>query len=438
MINASPAEVNADRRIVWHFTPGAVLPVGVRLECSAPCELYGFVVAFVNGVVLGEVKIERTFYANEFFYVPITYFPCIELPATVHFMLDTQEIAKPLVIHSAEDVMAMIGPGEITVEDLHLEGGLLRGNIVNLTNGVFTPSAFVKLNGLIVRAAILEPARLRNVGGTSAKFAVSIRPNDFLNDGLLVEVHLVGADHPLASFSYSRDSLSGEAERLLKLSERLRQLEKSSVLHVELLKVSVEQRLNLQQERLDAFIEYGMALILDNLAGPGGHGDPLVLSNAVKQLRVIDARDDSKSTPVVKPSSIVVPLETAGFAVGWYDLESNDDGDFRWMSQNGLIRNPDVSRPISEVQITVSQVYGSPTPTIRAFLDDQELSASTRKEGAVFVLTLKPPPGAIARGESLMLESFAVGCPATDKGTSDNRVLSISAAYVLFRYDPRA
>jgi hypothetical protein len=438
MTEAAPNEVNADQKHVWHFTPGATLPGCVRLECRVACGLDGVVVAIVNGVVLGEIKIERTFYTNEYFYLPIRYFPYIELPATVHFMLDAEEIARPLVINSAEDVMAMIGPGEITVEDLHLDGGLLRGNIINLTNGVFMPLAYVKLNGLIVRSAILEPARLRNVGGTSAKFAVPIRPTDFLNEGLLVEVHLAGVDHALASFSYRRDTLSGERERLIKLSEKLRQLEKSSVLHVELLKAAVDQRLNLQQERLDAFIEYAMALILDNIAGPGGRSDPAAFSSAVKQLRAIDNRVESRNSPVVKPASIAVPLDSSGFAVGWYDLESNDAGYFRWMSQNGLVRNPDVSRPIADVQITVSQVYASPAPTIRAFLDDQELSASTRREGGVFVLTLKPPPGAIARGESLMLESFAVGCPATDEGTSDNRLLSISAAHVLFRYDQRA
>jgi len=438
MTGASPVPVNAGQTHVWHFTPGAALPGCVRLECGVPCGLEGIVTAFVNGVVLGEIKIERTFYASDYFYVPIKYFPCVELPATVHFMLASQEIAQPLVIQSAEDVMAMIGPGEITVEDLHLEGGLLRGNIINLTNGVFSPSAFVKLNGLIVRSAILEPARLRNMGGTIAKLAVPIRPNDFLNDGLLVEVHLAGIDHPIATFSYRRETLSGEGAQLLKVSERLRQLEKSSVLQVELLKASVDQRLNVQQERLDSFIEYAMALILDNLAGPGGRGDPAALSNAVKQLRAIDARVESKTAPIAKPASIPVPLDTAGFAVGWYDMESNEGGYFRWMSQNGLIRNPDVSRPISSVQITISQVYASPAPTIRAFLDDQELSASTRREGALFILTLKPPPGAVARGESLMLESFAVGCPATDEGTSDNRLLSISAAHVLFHYDQRA
>ena len=438
MNGASPDEVSGARTQVWHFTPGAALPGGVRLECRVPCALDGVVTAYVNGVVLGEIKVERTFYSSEYFFVPVTYFPCIELPANVHFMLEAAEIASPLVIHSTEDVMAMIGPGEFTVEDLHLEGGLLRGVVINTTNGVFMPSAFVKLNGLIVRSAILEPPRLRNTSGTSSKLAVPIRSSDFLNDGLLVEVHLAGVDHPVASFAYRRETLSGEGERLIKVSERLRQLEKSSVMQVELLKAAVEQRLNIQQERLDAFIEYAMALILDNLAGPVGRGDPAALSNAIKQLRAINMRVESKTAPVIKPASIAVPLDSPGFAVGWYDVEANDAGAFRWMSQNGLVRNPDVSRPISDVRITISQVYGSPAPTLQAFLDDQELLASTRREGAVFVVTLKPPPGVLASGESLMLKSFAVGCPATDEGTSDNRLLSISAAHVLFHYDERA
>ena len=423
----------------WHFVPAGPAPGGVRLDCKAPCGIEGVVTAYVNGVALGDIRVEQTFYENEHFTVPIRYFPYVELPATLHFLLEDQEIAKPLAIQSGEEVMAMLGPGDFTVEDLRLEGGLLRGQIINATNGVFSPSAYVKLNGLVVRSAILEPPRLRNTGGTTAKLAVPIRPGDFVQDGLHIEVHLAGVDHPVASLSYRRETLAGEGERLLKLSERVRQLERSSVLQVELLKSAVEERLNIQQERLDAFIEYAMALILDNLAGPaGGRVDAAALTNSLKQLRAPDARVDVKSPPVAKPASIAVPLDSASFAVGWYDLETNASGYFRWMSQNGLIRNPDVSRPVTEVRVTISQVYGAPAPMIRAFLDDAELAASVRREGAVFVATLKPAPGAAPRGESLVLESFAVGCPATDEGTSDTRLLSISTSHVLFHYEAPA
>jgi hypothetical protein len=281
----------------------------------------------------------------------------------------------------------------------------------------------------------MEPARGRDEGGSSARFAVPIRPGDFVESGLSIDVFVMGVDYPIANFTYLRSDPAAETRRLIELDEKLRQMQKSTFLQIEMLRDSLEQRLAVQQERMDTFVEYAMSLIIDKLAAPLESLDPADFLDALRHLGTTNAAASVASPVSLPPSTASLSLDAPALAFGWYDVETNGDGDFRWMGQTGIIRNPYISRPLSRVELTVSQVYGASEPTLRATLDEQELAASVKKSGRVFMVNFAAPANRKLTGESVQLESFVTGCPAVDHGNTDERILSIAVTHIKLYYD---
>jgi hypothetical protein len=415
------------------FDSPAVLSAKIRLCCVDACDVSGVVIAYVEGITAGELTCSQAFAAGDFLDIPIRYFPHVSLPAKMRFVLGEVDIAEPLTIAGLEDVMTLLGHGHIHVGPLSLENSLLRGTIVNTSNSVNAASAFIKINGHVVRSAVVEPARGRDEGGSSARFAVPIRPGDFVESGLSIDLFVMGVDYPVAHFTYLRSDPDTQSRRLIEIDEKLRQMQKSTLLQIEMLRDSLEHRLTVQQERMDTFVEYAMSLIVDKLAGPLEALNPADFLDA---LRHLGTSNGSVALPVsMPPSTASLALDAPALSFGWYDVETNGDGDFRWMGQTGLIRNPYTSRPLSRLELTVSQVYGASEPMLRATLDDQELSASVKKNGKVYLVNFTAPADRKLTGESMHLESFVTGCPAVDHGNTDERILSIAVTHVKIYYE---
>jgi hypothetical protein len=105
------------------------------------------------------------------------------------------------------------------------------------------------------------------------------------------------------------------------------------------------------------------------------------------------------------------------------------------MGQTALVNNPYPSLPISKVDFLISQVYGAAEPLLRATADDVEFNVTTSKFGGHFLVSFSPPSGTQEiYAQSIRVESFHSGSPATDEGTTDTRTLSVSALKAEFHY----
>ena len=414
----------------------ALLPRFLRLTFGAVCDIRGHVDVLVRGITVSSVKAEQRFEPGQFIDLPVNSFPGVQLPASLRICVGDEEIAAPVLVKSAEDVMALVGQSEIEAENLSLEAGLLRGTLLLRNNAVSTPHAFARINGVVIRSAVVEPPIVKDTGGAYCRFAVPVRPADFVESGLAIDLHVSGIDYPLANFTYTRVDPAAETSRLLRLEEELRQTQKKAAVQMELLTSDFQRRLTLQQERVDAFIEYATSILLDNVVNAFEHkSDPASFLLALKEAQMNSVGPSTAELTAQAIERSDAKVESDQFAFGWYDVERNENGLFRWMSQTGLLNNPYPNLPLAKVDLLITRVYGAEEPLLRAVVDDVEFDTITTKRDRHFIVSCIPPHGGPdVYGQSLRLESFHTGCPATDEGTNDTRTLSIQATKAEFHY----
>ncbi|MFC7608253.1 hypothetical protein [Teichococcus aestuarii] len=413
------------------------MPRFLRLTFGEACSIAGDIEVLARGIPISSLKVEQSFEPGQFLDLPVNSFPNVQLPVNLCICVGEEEIAAPLLIKSSEDVMALVGQGEIEARDLSLEAGLLRGTLHLNGNAVSVPNAFIRTNGVVIRSVVVEPPVGKDTGGAYCRFAVPIRPSDFVESGLSVDLHVSGIDHPLANFTYARVDPSAEASRLLKLEEELRQAQKKISIQTEMLSGSFQRRLALQQERVDAFIEYATSILLDNVANAFEQkSDPASFLLALSEARANTLGPTAAKVAVKAIDEVEIDVDSENFAFGWYDVEQNDKGPFRWMSQTGLLNNPYPHLPLAKVDLVITRAYGAEEPLVRAVVDDVEFTAITtsRTDQAFNVSWVPPQNSSAVFGQSVRLESFHAGSPATSEGTNDTRILAIAATKAKFYY----
>ncbi|MBB5372755.1 hypothetical protein [Acidocella aromatica] len=416
----------------------SLLPQRLRLTFGVPCAIKGNIDVLVRGILLSSTQVAGKFEAGQHIDLPVNYFPNVQLPGQLRICFGDEEIAPPLAIKSPEDVMALVGQGEIKAENLSLEAGLLRGSLVLRGNAASIPHAYIRLNGVVIRSVVVEPPAARDTGGAACRFAVPIRPADFVESGLNIDLHVSGIDYPLANFSYTRNDPAADGQRLLKLEEEMRQLQRSASAQVEMLNANFQRRLTLQQERVDAFIEYATSIVLDHFANAfETKSDPMTFLRALTEARSQTVSGETAQIQSQAIHNAEARVDSNLFAFGWYDLERNDSGPFRWMGQTALVNNPYPNLPISRMDFLITHVYGAAEPLLRVTADDVEFNVTTSKFGGHYLVTFSAPQGAQEiYAQSIRVESFNSGCPATDEGTTDTRILSVAAEKVDFHYRP--
>jgi hypothetical protein len=387
------------------------------------------------------------FATGDLFEIPVRYLPQVELPATMQFVEREygQVIAEPYVLSSVEPAMVLLGPGEFTVENLALDNGLLRGTLVNRVNGIAAPTLFARINRVVVRQVTVEQARPLDECGSARRFGVPVRIADLTDTGLSVELYVVGIDGPVSTFGYLRTDITAIERSLIETEERIRQMQQSATLHFASVSADFQRRLARQQERLDSFAEYASSLLFDNLlAGTRGSGslepdalaDPAARSGFRRLLRVPDERTpDSDIVPAQHLTWAEVALASDGFVFGWYDLENDKAETFRWMGPVGILLNPQPSRPVARVEVTIGQVYGAFEPALGGCLDGEDAMVDilSVQDGflARFALDKSKDPLLI---RALRIESSVIGCPAQDYDGEDERMLSVAVTKVVFHY----
>jgi hypothetical protein len=123
---------------------------------------------------------------------------------------------------------------------------------------------------------------------------------------------------------------------------------------------------------------------------------------------------------------IALPVDSALFGAGWYDVEYLNETQFRWMASQGVIFNPQPGLPCTLISLKLAGVYGARSPMIDCYLDDVAADVRIEEQGGGFFVAISPPGCNPRPYTRLRIESRASGCPADDSRGTDSRLLSLN------------
>jgi len=425
----------------------------VRLSCPEPMRMADEVAAFLCGIELGRSRIEGHFDAGDVIEFPIDYLPWVELPAQIHLvdLVSRKDICEPIALATHDQAVALVGLGETTVENLAIDQGLLRGVAINRTNGLIRPQMFARINGVLPRPISIDPPRLLDDGGAHFRFAAQLHPTDLIENGLTVDIFLIGFDTPLASIAFQRADVDDMARRVVELEAQLEQTRTTAAFKISSLNAEIAARLDAMQERIDTFIEYAGSFIFDRIAAvevPTQAGvEPLTPGQRQKVdafleiVRGAGGPNGKELVPAQLPAaseSLALALRSMSFSYGWYDVEDADGRSFRWMAGDAIVANPQPSLPVRSVTIDVHAVFGAEQPMIRAAFDSKPARVAIGKAPGNrpgWQLKLTPPrQQKSAECLAINLASLVSASPAQARTGHDNRILSIAVTGVTFHY----
>ncbi len=428
---------------------GAVFQA-VRLTSPIRTTMNAEIAAYICGIKVGQSRIEGEFEPGDIVEFPIDYLPWVELPAEIQFVdVETgMTVSDPLKIATNEDAVALIGLGDIKVEQISIEQGLIRGTAVNRVNGLIRPQMFARINGLVPRAISVDPPRLLDDGGASFQFAAQLHPSDLCENGLTAEIFVIGKDGPLTSVAYQRADIDDVTKRLVELEAELAQLKTATAFKMKSLNNDIAARMDILQTRMDTFIEYAASFMFDRVAATEVPSQPSAPALAADIRAKVDqflaiVREGPGRTAEVKAgesaaNSVAVALRSPSFSYGWYDVEEDKGGAYRWMAGDAIIFNPEPGRPVKEVKLRVVRVYGADKPLLRCTLDSRPATIRAQRQAGrppVWHLTVTPPAGQEPNlCHTLNIASLLSSSPAHVEGSDDSRILAIAVSDVVFEY----
>lgn len=421
----------------------------IRMSCVGHAELDDVVVAYVNGIKVGENYISGIFRAGEIIEYPIQYLPFVDLPSEIRFarMRDGVEIATPFTLKTPADAVALVGLGDVRIESLSIEHGVVRGVAVNRVNGLLRPEMFAKINGVVPRGVVVDQHRLLDDGGASFQFHVRLEPQDLTENGLTIDMFVIGKDGPLSSIVYRRADPDDSERRIIQLESRLDQSQQATGYQIQALDNEITARIGLLQDRIDAFIEYSASLLFDRVAATDVQhvaGAPALDAGKQKKMQMFldlvksgaKTRGEMSDRPHTTDRQ-VVPLRSSAFSQGWYDVELDDGDEYRWMASEAIVFNPAPEKKVLEVQISVLGIYGAELPMLNCFFDGTPANVLRERSaaGGPLVLRFQAPKGkAPISCDMLRIESMVSASPAALEGSSDQRLLSIAVSQIAFVY----
>ncbi|AMJ61166.1 hypothetical protein [Bosea sp. PAMC 26642] len=425
----------------------------LRLSCLTSFTMDEDVGAYLCGIRIGLSRIEGSFELGDVIEFPIDYLPWVELPADIRLVTtrDNIEIAGPYRLSTRDEAIALVGMGEVRVENLTIEQGMIRGVAVNRVNGLLHPQMFARINGLVPRTISVEPPRLLDDGGASFQFAAQLHPADLGENGLTAEIFLVGQDAALTSIAYRRADVDDLTKRIVEFETQLSQVTKSTAFKFKTLNSDVTARMDVLQQRIDAFIEYAASFMFDRVAAtevpvqPGAAPLPPELRAKVDSfldtIRAGSPKAAELAAGEVAPKTVAVPLRSPSYSFGWYDVEEEGGVEFRWMAGEAMVFNPQPEREVVEVAVSLVGVYGAEKPLIRAAFDTKAVNVvAERGKTRKAPWRLRLSAGASLPGhpgltcQALSLSSMLTSSPAHVEGNSDSRMLSIAVSEVVFTY----
>ena len=401
-------------------------PGVLRLRCSRPFAATG-VSAWLNGIEVGHLPLPASPRHGDELSLTLTRLPRVPLPTELRLGTAELDLAAPVPLASPADAEALMGPGLWRAENLSLCHGVLHGELHNADNALAEPRPFARVNGSLARPLLLGlPATLAD-GAALWPFQLPLQAEDLSESGLTLALHVAAQQAPLATLAWGRAEPA--TERLVALETRL---EEATQAHAaSLAQLAAEQRrLHLEQrDRIDAFIEYAGALLLDRLAGTAS------AATAPDALRTLIAN----AAPLPLAPDATAPLGgtvlpgSAGFSFGWHQLERDAGGEFRWMGAAAAITNPNPRQAVAAVLVHLRHLHGADSPAVSATLDGAAATTTLEGEGpANWRLRITPAGAAPCR--TLRLASARHPSPAELGTSADTRPLSVAVSRVEFLF----
>jgi hypothetical protein len=404
-------------------------PAGLQLRALQACAPGKVLRAWCRGIEVGRLALGDGIAADAVLEVPITRLPCVPLPASIRFAAapDGPELAAPWTVTGPDVALTLLGPPASVLEDLRLDHGMLRGTGIERRNGLLRPVLHAIVNGTLARAVQVEAPVPLAEGGCAFRFALALEATDLTGSGLHIALHAPGLEAPLARFAWV-PALPGQ-DGMAALEARLLRLEQAGETALAMLQANLNQRFAQQQERIDAFIDAAASLLLDRLIVPD---DP---ASALRALIAAATSPEPVSTQaeVLGDQAVLAPQDT-GFDLGWHGAEEDAGGNFRWMTLQGMLRNPAPLRPVAGVLVEIGHLYGAPAPCIEAGFDATPCLVAVEPLGAHHYRLRISPAGGPFPCRLLRLQALAGGSPAEDGVSGDDRVLSIAVTRVVFDY----
>jgi hypothetical protein len=406
----------------------------LHLRCTAPFVAAG-ITAWLDGIEVGHLRLPSAPRPGDDLSLPLARLPRVPLPAELRLGTAERDLAAAIPLRTPADAAALFGAGQWRAEDLALRHGVLHGALRNADNGLAEPQPFARVNASLSRPLLLgQPATLAD-GAALWPFQLPLQPDDLLEAGLTIVLHVANQEAPLATLAWSRLGADAQAQRLTALEARLQEAMEAS--DARLAQLGAEQRrLHLEQQaRVDAFIEYAGALLLDRVAAtasaPTAEAADLAALRALIASAAPLAALAGQAAPDV-PDSTVLPASPQ-FSFGWHQLERDAGGDFRWMGEVAAITNPSPDRAVAQVVVHLRHLYDADRPALTARLDGAQASTTVEGEGpADWRLRITPTGPVPCR--TLRLTSKHHASPAERSSSTDTRVLSVAVSRVEFRF----
>lgn len=419
--------------------PAASFPCQARLEAGRlimlrallPFRAQGGIAAYLDGHELARLPLEGPVKPGQELELTLRRLPRAELPGAIRFATadGATEIAPPLALASGAAAAQLFGPGLWSAEEVRVELGVLRGLLRNDSNALAEPVAFARINGVATRPLLLGRPVVPNDGMAIWPFELPLKPEDLMEAGIALTVHVAGQVAPLASLAWGRAWAGEEAARLVAMEARMAELERVTEARLAQLQAERVQLVQAQQARLDAFLEAAGALLLDRATEGAEAG--------LAALRAVSAEADRRAAELSPPPReaphLLLPLDSPAFRAGWHLPERDDKAAFRWMAASGVVDNPAPERLVGAVEVETVYLWRAEAPDVAARLDGTGLAvALLPAEPGRFRLRLTPPQPMLA--ERFLLDSRTSGSPAQDGVSADDRVLSLAVTSLVFEY----
>lgn len=421
---SDPAAIRFD---ATRLGPGALL-LTAGDDFDADTEL----VAWVEGIELGRVRLLGSLRVGETFSLPCGYFPHVALPCEVRIGTtdETFDVAAGLTLHSADEVELLVGPGRLEDVRLRVVNGYLEGSADNLSNGLGRPALLCRVNGRLYRAVEHVGARRRSAGGARLTFRVKLEATDFVETGIGYEIVQMPAHDVLAAIAFAPGILPELSRGVVRLEAGLEGLGRRLDLEVGKLREEAVRREREADATMEGVLEYVLALAHDTLMKPA---DQRGAAGAGIYRRIVERAGrlpEPTADRHIRPSS---PY----FIDGWHEVEIDPRGyDFRWMGLRASLLNPQPAMPVSSLTLTVSATAGEGPPQITATFDADPVRVRVvaSANGTPYTVEIEP-----ARPGPATAHVVYLGCGQIvplEKHPEERRVLTQAVMGVTWRYRP--
>jgi hypothetical protein len=416
----------------------------VRMLCAQPVDLKEEVCAYVAGIRIGSSPIEGTFEPGDIIEYPVTYLPWVELPAEIRFVSERsgEEVCDPLRLSSHYEAVALVGVGEAVVQTVAIDQGMIRGLVINRVNGLIRPQMFARINGVVPRTITVEQPRLLDDGGASFQFSAQLHPADLGENGLTAEIFLLGRDTPLTTVAFRRADVDDLTKRIVEFEARLAQMGQSNMVRFKAMDQELSERVDVLQQRIDAFIEYAASFMFDRVAArevqatPGAEPLQPALREKVDAFLAL-VHGGGRTARPSDEREVALPLASTAFSFGWHEVEQVEDCLVRWMSDHGVLFNPHPERVVEEVRLTLAAAQGTTQPVLRAAFDQRPAVLRLDPGGAAGMASaviLWPKGREASTVEAVSLASMLHLPAVGDAGGRPARTQSIAVSSVTFVY----